>query len=202
MYQNKSSFSQSCYPKKLAHLFNSQNDIEVWKEFKTGNRMAFEAIFRRYHETLRLYGSKICSDSGMLEDAIQDLFVELWQSKSNAPIQSVKAYLLKALKYKLFRALKSSRKRSIHLPDNDDLDFNFAHDNTLISAEEEKLRSLKINGILQQLPSRQREIIYLRIYQNLDYSEISEIMGINYQVARNLFYQSMKSLRQSFSEQF
>jgi RNA polymerase sigma-70 factor (ECF subfamily) len=50
-------------------------------------------------------------------------------------------------------------------------------------------------GALERLSSRQKEIIYLKYYQNLSYEEVSEIMNINYQVARNLLYQAIKSLK-------
>lgn len=48
---------------------------------------------------------------------------------------------------------------------------------------------------LAQLSNRQKEIIYLKFYQELNYDEVSEIMNINYQAARNLLYQSIKSLK-------
>jgi len=48
---------------------------------------------------------------------------------------------------------------------------------------------------LSRLTNRQKEIIYLKYYQNLSYEEVSEIMNINYQVARNLLYQAIKSLK-------
>jgi RNA polymerase sigma factor (sigma-70 family) len=67
--------------------------------------------------------------------------------------------------------------------------------------EEYRHKPDRIIAALQQLPSRQKEIIYLKIYQNLGYEEISEIMGINYQVSRNLFSQSIKSLRKILQHQ-
>lgn len=50
--------------------------------------------------------------------------------------------------------------------------------------------------MLAALSNRQREIIYLRFYQNLDYEEISEVMNINYQASRNLLSHAIKVLRQ------
>jgi RNA polymerase sigma-70 factor (ECF subfamily) len=48
---------------------------------------------------------------------------------------------------------------------------------------------------LNNLTNRQKEIVYLKYYQNLSYEEVSEIMKINYQAARNLLYQTIKTLR-------
>ena len=140
------------------------------------------------------YGSKICADKNIVEDAIQDLFIELWQSKSGTQVQSVKAYFLKALKYKLLKQLKKQSLQSVD--DSGDTNFQLSHDHFIIDREEESGTVKKIVQAINQLPARQKEIIYLKIYQALDYDEISEVMGINYQAARNLFYQSVKSLRQ------
>ncbi|MGZ3846904.1 MAG: RNA polymerase sigma factor, partial [Flavisolibacter sp.] len=48
---------------------------------------------------------------------------------------------------------------------------------------------------INQLPARQKEIIYLRIYKGLSFEEIGQIMQLNYQVVRNLLSQALKSFR-------
>jgi len=137
----------------------------------------------------------------MLEDAIQDLFIELWQSKANTPIQSVKAYFLKALKYKLFRQFKNSRSIEQVSQAVETIGFTISHDHFIVQREDEMGTLRKISSAINRLPARQKEIVYLRIYQELTYDEISEVMNINYQVARNLFHQSLKSLRSLFLNQ-
>lgn len=194
---NKSSFSRkhSYYP---AHLTNNQTDIDNWIAFKAGDAQAFDRLFRDFHPILVQYGTKICPDREMLEDAIQDLFVEIWQSPSQTQVASVKAYFFKALKYKLFRVMKAGNHRIGTL--DDETYFEMPAEHFLITREEERSRAQKIQQAVAQLPSRQKEIVYLRIFQGLDYDAISDVMGINYQVARNLFYQSIKSLRSEISD--
>lgn len=182
------------------HLSNNQNDIELWRSFKKGNRLAFDQLFRRYYSVLLQYGSKICSDRELLEDAIQDLFVEVWQSPSQTQVSSVKAYFFKALKYKLFRVMKSESVKRAYTDEEDAYSFVLPAEHFIVSKEEAANLTRRIQDAVQLLPSRQREIVYLRIYQGMDYEQISDIMGINYQVARNLFYQSVKSLRAEFSK--
>jgi RNA polymerase sigma factor (sigma-70 family) len=45
------------------------------------------------------------------------------------------------------------------------------------------------------LPPRQKEVLRLRFLEGFDYYEISEIMKISYQVARNYASRGMKRLR-------
>jgi RNA polymerase sigma factor (sigma-70 family) len=73
--------------------------------------------------------------------------------------------------------------------------FEFSHESFLISKQEDRERSKKILEAINQLPPRQKEIIYLKIYKGLTYEEISELMEINYQVVRNLLCQALKTFR-------
>lgn len=175
---------------------DEHTDITNWAAFKNGDREAFSVLFRRYYPLLIQYGSKICNDPLALEDCIHDLFIELWQSRSNADVKSVKAYLLKALKYKLYKILRLQQPLQSADTAFESIVFEISHDNFIVHHEEEKLKSHALIKAVNQLPSRQKEIVYLKIFKGLSYEEISEVMNINYQVARNLFYQSLKSLRQ------
>ena len=181
-------------------LNENQADILCWNAFKQGDRQAFDTLFRRHYSLLFQYGSKLCPEREVLEDSIQELFIELWQSPSATPIQSVKAYLLKALKYKLFKQLKPSRTLRPVDKLEDEMSFIISHEDFIIEEEERKRSVYQVTNAINRLPNRQKEIIYLKIYQALDYEEISEVMNINYQVARNLFYQAIKSLRSLITE--
>jgi len=49
------------------------------------------------------------------------------------------------------------------------------------------------------ISGRQKEIIYLRFVHEMSFEEISEIMEINIQSARNLLTRSMEKLRKEVS---
>ncbi|HKO79390.1 MAG TPA: sigma-70 family RNA polymerase sigma factor [Chitinophagaceae bacterium] len=179
-------------------MISNDPDIILWESYKQGDAESFGKLFRRYYQPLFQFGSKFCSEHEQLEDSIQELFVELWQNKSQTNVHSVKAYLFKALKYKLFRALQ--KKSGLALTTiNDDTGFEFSHETLLISKQESEEKTAKVIAAMRELSNRQKEIIYLKFYQELSYEEVSEVMGINYQVARNLFHQSVKALRKILS---
>lgn len=169
-------------------------DIELWESFRKGDAEAFAALFRQHYETLFRYGNKFTSDTELLEDSIQELFIELWQAKTATPVLSVRAYLLKALKYKLLKVFRQ-KGRLLSLTAGNDISFEWSHESFLIAQQENAEKKKRVLGALERLSSRQKEIIYLKYYQNLSYEEVSEIMNINYQVARNLLYQAIKSMR-------
>jgi RNA polymerase sigma-70 factor (ECF subfamily) len=52
------------------------NDPELWNAFRQGDEQAFAQIYRNYVKVLYRYGLKITPDTSLIEDCIQDLFVE------------------------------------------------------------------------------------------------------------------------------
>jgi RNA polymerase sigma-70 factor (ECF subfamily) len=73
--------------------------------------------------------------------------------------------------------------------------FELSHENLMVGREMDAEKTARVLQALAQLSNRQKEIIYLKFYQELNYEEVSDIMNINYQAARNLLYQSIKSLK-------
>lgn len=174
-------------------MLTSPTDIELWHLTAEGSRDALGELFRRYYGLLFQYGSKICSDAPLLEDTIQELFAELWQKKPNQSVQSVKAYLLQALKFKLYKQFRQQKRwqESEGSPEP----FELSHEQFVMRSEEEDERLKKVLHAINQLPARQKEVIYLKIYKGLAYEEVGAIMDLNYQVVRNLLCQALKSFR-------
>ncbi|MCG7751692.1 RNA polymerase sigma factor [Flavihumibacter cheonanensis] len=176
----------------------AQSDSKLWDAYKNGDKEAFSFLFRKYYSPLFLYGSKIMQDQNALEDCIQELFMELWKSRSQVEVKSVKAYLFKSLKYKIYRQL-SQRKITSEAFLKEDMVFELSHDTFMIHREDETERAKQLIRAFDKLSNRQKEVIYLKYYLGLSYEEVSEIMEINYQVARNLLYLALRSMKKMIS---
>ena len=72
----------------------------------------------------------------------------------------------------------------------------------MVGREQDAEKTARVLQALGQLSNRQKEIIYLKFYQELNYDEVSEIMNINYQVARNLLHQAIKAMRKILSQSY
>lgn len=171
------------------------DDNVLWNSIKNRDENAFQALFRKYYSRLYLYGIKITPNRELLEDCIQELFIEMWTNKTAPEINSVPAYLIKSLQYKIYKKLKKDKL----LPAADDfffeMPFELTKETLIVQGEENKLKAIRVQNLLDRLTNRQREIIYLRFFRNMSYDEICEVMEINYQVSRNLLSQALKTLR-------
>lgn len=150
--------------------------------------MHFDALFR--------YGRKIARDSSSCEDAIQELFIKLWNSRGNlGPTDNIKNYLFTSLRRLIIRNQnsKSISTDPQEMRQHDEEDHHF--EALVIQGEEMEAQSERLKQALEKISSRQREVIYLRFYQNMDYDEICEVMGISYQGARNMLFKAVKNMK-------
>jgi RNA polymerase sigma factor (sigma-70 family) len=176
-------------------ITNNERDIELWNQFKNGDENAFVTLFKNYYAGLYNYGCRITGHHELVEDCIQELFLEIWRTNGKAKIISIKAYFFTAFKFKLLRLLKHHQKIKALTTGTEENEFELSHENFIINKELNFANRDKILNALQELSPRQKEVIYLKFYQNSSYEEVSEIMQINYQAARNLLYQSVKVLK-------
>ena len=83
----------------------------LWVRFQEGDKSAFCSIYELYVNDLFSYGTKLCSDSHLVKDSIQDIFIDLFEHRDQlSEPRSVKYYLFKVLKRTIFRKLKKARK--------------------------------------------------------------------------------------------
>jgi RNA polymerase sigma factor (sigma-70 family) len=170
------------------------SDQELWSAFKAGDRHAFSNIYQRNFRKLVSYGFKISADKDVVKDCIQDLFVELWESRRNLTnVNSIQFYLLKSLRYKIIRHLADRGEESL-----DSVHFDIQKDNfeqAMVKAESNVLIYKNLDAAINLLPKRQREAVQLRYFHNMSNEQVAMIMGVNYQSACKFIYTALKSLR-------
>lgn len=147
----------------------------IWEKFRSGDRRAFEIIYEEYVDALYSYGSRITHRRALLEDAIQDLFIDVysygWQLRNAG---SLEFYLYKSLKRIIIRKLKDDC-RFTH-PDSlaEHFDLKFSLEESL--TEEPDEYTIRLREELKQLDSRKRELLFLKFNSGLTYAEIGELL--------------------------
>ncbi|HTF30360.1 MAG TPA: sigma-70 family RNA polymerase sigma factor [Flavitalea sp.] len=170
-------------------------DSELWDLFRAGNQLAYTQLVNRHYKQLFNYGRRFCRDRDFLMDCIQEVFFELWKRKEKIKsTPAVKWYLLKAVRLRIFRD-QAKWSRTEELSANYDFAVEFNIESKIIHDSEINDLSIKIKNILNALPARQQEIMYLRFYEGLSLDQISDIMGISNQSIRNLLQKSYKNFR-------
>jgi len=179
----------------------SEADLQRWSRFKDGDREAFASIYQQHILQLITYGLRLCPDQDLLKDQIQELFVELWQSRNNlSPARSVKFYLFKALRYKLVRLEKNRylSQQSARIAFSLDNPLENPIETSIIENESRASQVASLRQAMKSLSLRQQEAIQLRYFQGFTHDQIAELMDLNYQSVSNLLHRALSRLKEVF----
>ncbi|GAB4004374.1 sigma-70 family RNA polymerase sigma factor [Spirosoma migulaei] len=180
---------------------NNSTDQQLWRGLREGDESAFTAIFDRYHRTLYNYGSKLFSDSALVEDAVQEVFIDIWRMRAtlSEEIISIKFYLYRSLRRRIHRmqGKYQTGERIEELVDDDTTPTSVTEETTQIEQESRDLLSRRIQELLTQLPKRQVEALTLYYYDEFSIAEIAQLMDVNEKSVRNFIHRAITSLRQN-----
>lgn len=161
-----------------------------------GDLHALELIYQEFHAELFFYALKLTGQRSMAEDAVQDTFVNVWRyRKKLGPVKSLRFYLFRSLRHRSIKLLKSQH-RFTWLGGSPHLAITIEPEELRLNDESEEVKA-RVKKALLLLSSRQREIVFLKFYENLTYNEIADLLDINYQSVVNHVHQAIQKLRKS-----
>ncbi|MBV5312745.1 MAG: sigma-70 family RNA polymerase sigma factor [Prolixibacteraceae bacterium] len=168
----------------------------IWKRFKEGDLNAFQLIYDGFLSNLYAYGSKLAPGFDLLDDCIQELFLEIYTHRKNLKNpENLEFYLLTALRRIIFHKIKKEN-RFTNLEGNLTKAFLFELELDNYENEDFKEERIKVvKNALAELNASQREILYLKFYNNLSYIEIGELLGVRPDSAKKQVYRIIEHLR-------
>ena len=168
----------------------------LWTRFRKGDTKAFSFLYETFYSDLYNYSLKLTGDRDMALDAIHNTFTYMWQNRNQLnEVSAIKFYLIRSVRHQCLAQIKVRNREG-------EIGAEETHINMIILPQDLKLHdnskevSTKIGEALNTLSKRQREIIYLKFFNNLDYAEIAELLSINYQSVVNSIHRSIIKLRQ------
>jgi RNA polymerase sigma factor (sigma-70 family) len=186
-------------------LINTLEEIiDIWKLFVKGDDRAFRKLIFEHYAVLFNYGSRFTEDRDLVKDAIQDLFLSLWNKRTSlSQPENIKAYLFASLRRSILRKLSENRKAKEKVGDvNTHFDFQVSTEVQYIKEETTANIAKKMAFSIEKLPPRQKEVIFLKFYQGFDRNEIAQAMDITPQTVSNLLQIALNKLKGDFGHAF
>ena len=168
----------------------------LWISFIKGDSDAFSELYKLFYRALYSYGLSFKMSEEQVRDIIQDLFVKLYaRPELVKDASTLSPFLFTSMRNACINSIKTEQ-RLTSLATIEGFEINYSIDsNSLENKEELERIKILVKNILDQLTPRQREIIYLRFLHQMEYEEISKIMDLSEQAARNLVYRAMDKMR-------
>jgi len=161
------------------------SDEALMLEFQGGSRAAFEELFARYRRPLYGFFWRRLNNRERAEDLAQETFLAVIRAASRyEPRALVRTYLL-GIALKLLAAERrklltnSTLKQSVREP----------------QADGTPERVLWVRQAMEKLDAPEREILMLREYEQLSYSDIAELLRIPLNTVRSRLFRSRLALK-------
>jgi RNA polymerase sigma factor (sigma-70 family) len=184
-------------------VINSKISSVLWESFRSGDREAFACIYNMHVQALYKYGTKLCHNEELVKDAIQEVFLDLYlkRKKNTTSPENLSFYLILALKRNLIKKLQYNRKLTGEEACEMMFDPVYSIDKAIIEHEEEARLNHQISELLKNLPAKQKEALYLRFIESMEYSEIAQLLNITVESVRKQVYRAIIAIRKKFGGQ-
>ena len=182
-----------------AKEYQINSDTLLWNDFIKGNEDAFRLIYNNHVQALFKYGCNFTLDKGLVKDCIHDIFIDLSNYRTGLhSTNNIKLYLFKSLKRKIIRSLSKSGIFGTLNAEKLPFHYTISVEDEMIDNDFELRRYQQLDKAMLTLSPRQKEAIYLKYVSELSYEELSLVMKLNYQSARNLVCRGLEKLRDSY----
>jgi RNA polymerase sigma factor (sigma-70 family) len=170
----------------------------TWLEFKSGSEVALHDLYRQHYLGLINYGIKLTSDRQYSNDCIVEMLLALWEKRIKLPdVENVRSYLLTCLRTVVLQHIRSDKLRGLKesyahsLTDHQEL----SYEEYITNIQTDLIIKEKLTRSLNKLTARQKELLQLKFFDNLDYDEIASKCNISKRTAYNIVYDALKILK-------
>lgn len=176
----------SCPPENVN--WDEISDTELVRRFKSGNSDAFDAIVRRFQDRIYRLASVSLYDDQYAADVTQEVFV-----RSHKGLQR---FRFRAEPFTwLYRTTKLvchefNRRRQTESLDHDIGDSSMLPERVVSDAD----RSRRVRKLVADLPDRQREVVLLRIFEDMSVKDTARAMGCREGTVKALLHKATINL--------
>ncbi|MFC5180522.1 RNA polymerase sigma factor [Actinomadura harenae] len=176
---------------------HTPTDDELWSRARDGDEQAFGALFDRHARTVYNYCFRRTASWSEAQDVTSVVFLETWRQRARVQPQSgsLLPWLYGVATNVLHNHRRSMRRHRDALsrmpkpvPHPDDMDEVTAR----LDAER---RMRRVLDAVQRLPRRDREVLVLSVWEELDHNQIAEALGIAAGTVRSRLSRARARLR-------
>jgi RNA polymerase sigma-70 factor (ECF subfamily) len=157
------------------------SDEALMLDFQRGSREAFEELFARYREPLYGFFRRRLHTIERADDLTQETFLAVIRATSRYEPRSLVRPYLYGIAFKLLAVERRQEARS-GPPE-------------ALPSEPEPDTALWVRQAIEKLDTSEREILMLREYEQLSYSEIADLLRIPVNTVRSKLFRSRMALK-------
>ena len=175
------------------------NEEEIWKCIKQDNNPALKMLFDLHYRPLCVYALQFSHRLPDAEDIVQTIFIKLWTKRKELNVKtSIKAYLYRSVFNECMQNIRKIKNLEGSL---EILKYEILEDQIEEDVSFQQHRIDKIKNLIEELPSRCREILLLSKRDGLKNREIAEKLDISIKTVEAQIGIAFKKIREGFESE-
>ena len=168
---------------------DAESDVELVRRFQRGDPSAYEALVRRYQNRVYRLAAVWLDDAQHAADVTQEVFLR--------GLKGFKSFRYRAAPFTwLYRTTKNvcrefNRRRPTETLEIEPGDPSADTENEIKSLQAAR----RVRELITSLPERQREVVVLRIFEDLSVAETAIAMGCREGTVKALMHKATAGLR-------
>ena len=173
----------------------AENRKNLLAEVATGDSKAFEELTKKYGNLIWSIARRYLSNQAEAEDAVQEIFLALWQSANrfDANKGSEITFIATIARRRLIDGLRKNNKHKIL----QSIDDSISNDVFQQKSNLEKNAELSLAiGILETLEKKDQELLSLSIYQGYSHVEIAKLLNLPLGTVKTKIRRNLMKIRE------
>ena len=168
------------------------------------DKSAFDKLYRLYYNALTCIANDVLSDNQLAEEAVQDVFIKLWQTGANLSIEtSLSAYLIRMVRNRCIDYLRENERRIKTVSiENQEIQLQLHQYGMDHTVDEELFADdleIIIKRTIMQLPTQCRQIFTFSRFEGLTPKEIADKMQISVSTVKTQITRALVKLKEAVS---
>ena len=179
------------------------SDEQLVKNYANGDSDAFDTLLARYQQKIYSYILFLVHDDEVADDLFQETFMKAIVTIRQG--RYVESGRFSAWLTRIAHNLVIRQDRNSNVISNDASDADLFNDVSLsdITVEMKMITEQSLTDVgrlLKELPDNQKEVLYMRFYQDLSFKEIADATGVSINTALGRMRYGLINLRKMVSE--
>lgn len=166
------------------------HDSTLVLALRRGSEKHFEILFDQYWSRLYAIANNTLDRPEDAEDVVQEVFIDIWKRKEKLEVTNLGGYLYACVRYGIAKKIKKSITRK-----TEELFDNILDHTDLESRLELQDLVLFVEGKIDALPDRCKEIFKLSRFQQLSNKEIAQKLDLSISTVENQINKALKALK-------
>jgi len=167
-------------------MHQAQQDLLVL-EAQSGNEKAFECLVAIFHPQLVNFASNLSGNHALAEDAVQDVWIRISKKLSTLEDpRAFKSWIFRALRWRVLDLLKAKSYQFQTIEDT----------SVSVELDESEIEQQQLRKMIDNLPDRDRSVVYLYYLLELPLSEIALVLEIPVGTVKSRLNRARANLQQ------